>query len=62
MVVHGRSAGSMGARLDKKMCSIGNDTNTDMFKLKISKLAKLAKTKCVLARQLMQSVYCAPAR
>ena len=68
VVVHGHSAGPMGARWDGKTWNIGNETYIDMFKLiNISNLAKLGwfvqtQTRCVLERQVMQSVYCAPAR
>ena len=66
--VHGHSAGPMGARWDGKTWNIGNETHIDMLKLiNISKLAKLGwfvqtQPKCVLARQVMQSVYFVPAR
>ena len=68
VVVHGQSAGPMGARWDGQTWNIVNKTHIDMFKLiNISKLAKLGwfvktQTKCVLARQVMQTVYCASTR
>ena len=67
VVVHGHSAVPMGARWDGKTWNIGNKTSRHVQTHKIGKLAKLGwfvqtQAKCVLVRQVMESVYCAPAR
>ena len=64
----GCSAGAIVVRWDGKMRNIGNQAHKDMLKLiNISKLVKLGyfvqtQTKCVLVRQVIESVYCASAR